>query len=110
MAVMSIQSTIAANTRSANLLAGLEFEFVPAASIIRVFCTGAAVGLRLDFLIGGESLAADALVPGTNRFPLREEDGLVEHGGLPGERLFLTLRNTTGAGIVGNVLVDVIPL
>lgn len=110
MAVMSVQVSIAANTRSANLLAGLEFEFAPAPSIVSVYVNGAAAGLNLDFLIGGESLAADALIPTTNRFPIRPDDLMVQHGALQGERLFLTLRNTTGGAVVGNVLVDVVPL
>lgn len=110
MAIMSFQSTVAANTRSANLLAGLEFEFPSEDSIIGVFVSGAASGLRLDFLIGGDSLAADAIVPATNRFPIRPDDLMLQHGANAGERLFLTLRNTTGAAIVGNVLVDVLPI
>lgn len=110
MPIMSLQNTVAANARSANLLAGLEFEFPAADSIISAYLSGAAVGLRLDFLIGGDSLAADALVPATNRFPIRPDDLMVQHGAFAGERLFLTLRNTTGAPIVGNVLVDVTPI
>lgn len=110
MPTMTSVSSIAANTRSANILAGLPFEFIVRPSIVRVYAAAGAVGLNMDFLLGGESIISDSEMSGANRFPIRNEDLLGEHGGLPGERLFIALRNTTGAAIVGNVLVDVLPL
>lgn len=110
MPTMTDVRSVAANTRTANILAGLPFEFVVRPSIIRVYAAAAAVGLNLDLLVGGESIVADSEISGANRFPIRNEDLLAEHGGLNGERLFIALRNTTGAAIVGQVLVDVLPL
>lgn len=110
MPTMTDRRTVAANTRTTNILAGLPFEFVVAPSIVRVYMSAAAVGLNADVLIGGESLVSDSEMSSSNRFPVRPDDLLVEHGGAPGERIFIALRNTTGAAIVGQVLVDVIPL
>jgi len=110
MSVMTDRRSVAANTRTANVLAGLPFEFVVQASIVRIYATGSAVGLNADVLVGGESIVSDSEVSAANRFPVRDEDLLVEHGGLPGERIFLAWRNTTGAALTGQVLVDVLPL
>ena len=70
----------------------------------------AAVGLRADVLIGGDSIMSDEEVSGANRFPQTNTDLTARHGGSPGDRLFIALRNTTGAAIVGNTLVEVLPL
>ena len=110
MPTMTDRRSVAANTRTANILAGLPFEFIVAPSIVRIYLTGSAIGLNADVLIGGESLVSDSEISAANRFPLRPDDLLVEHGGSPGDRLFIALRNTTGGALTGQTLVDVIPL
>ena len=110
MPTMTDRRSVAANTRTTNILAGLPFEFVAADSIIRVYCTGSAVGLNIDVLLGGESLVSDSEISAANRFPLRPDDLITEHGGNAGDRIFIALRNTTGAALTGQVLVDVLPL
>jgi hypothetical protein len=110
MSTMTDRRSVAANTRTTNILAGLPFEFIVHPSIVRVYMSAGAIGLNADVLIGGESLVSDSEMSSSNRFPVRPDDLLVEHGGLPGERVFIALRNTTSAVIVGQTLVDVIPL
>jgi hypothetical protein len=110
MSTMTDRRSVAANARTVNILAGLPFEFVVQPSIIRVYMSASAIGLNADVLIGGESLVSDSEMSSSNRFPTRPDDLLLEHGGLPGERIFIALRNTTGAAIIGQTLVDVIPL
>ena len=109
MPTMSDVRVVAANSRTDNVLAGKPFEFVATPSIVRVFSTGSAAGLRVDLLIGGESLASDMELSAANRFPIRPDDLVTEHGGSAGDRLFISLRNTTGAAITGRTLVDVLP-
>jgi len=99
--------SVAANAQSANLLAGESFEFLPRPAIVRVYMTGAAAGFETDFLVGGAAAVLGAVVPGTNRSPLRLEDGVVEAGGGGGDRLFLTVLNTTGGALVVNWIVDI---
>lgn len=107
MPTISRQDSIAANTRSGNVLAGEQFEFLPSAAIVAVYASAAAVGVEADFNVGGEAVVAGGVIPSTNRFPVRPDDALVQHGGLPGERLFLSYLNTTGAAIVVSTLIDV---
>ncbi len=110
MSVMTDIRSVPANTRTVNVLAGLPFEFVVAPSIVRVYAIAAVVGMNADVLIGGESLVSDSEVGAKAGFPTRQADLLMEHGGLPGERIFFAWRNTTGAAIIGQLLVDVVPL
>jgi len=110
MPTMTNRVSVAANTKSVNVLAGKTFEFVPAPSIIRVYSTGAAIGLNMDFLLGGQSIVNDEEISAANRFPIRNEDLIAEVGGLPGERIFVAFRNTTGAAIVSQLLVDILPV
>lgn len=110
MSTMTDRQTVAANTRTTNILAGKAFEFVRQASIVNVYIVAAAVGVNADFQVGGDVIVADEEVSGANRFPQTNTDLFTRHGALPGERLFLSLRNTTGVGIVVQTLVEVLPL
>jgi len=110
MGMMSDVQSVAANTRTANIMAGKAFEFAPAEAIVNVYIVASAVGLRADVLIGGESVMSDEEVSGANRFPQINTDLTVRHGANPGDRIFIALRNTTGAAITGNTLVEVLPL
>ena len=110
MPTMTDIRSVAANTRTDNILAGKPFEFVVSASIVRFYQVAAAVGLNVEILVGGESIVSDSEISGANRFPIRPDDLVAEHGGGAGDRLFIALRNTTGAPIVTKTLVDVLPL
>lgn len=110
MSTMTDRRSVAANTRTTNILAGLPFEFVADDSIVRVFAAASAVGLNIDILVGGESVVSDSEMSAANRFPLRPDDMIAEIGGNAGDRIFVALRNTTGAAITGQVLVDVLSL
>ncbi len=99
--------SVAANTQSANLLAGESFEFLPRPALVSVYMSGAAAGFTTDFLVGGAAAVLGAVVPGTNRSPLRLEDGIVQAGGGGGDRLFLQALNTTAGAVVINWIVDI---
>jgi len=107
--IISDSVSVAANSRTANLLSGQQFEFLPARASVQLRASSAATGVRLDFNIGGEQLAVDTLVPPTNRFPIAPDDTLLTSSGGRGERLFFTLRNTTGAAIVVQYAVEIMP-
>lgn len=110
MPTMSDVQTVAANTRTANILAGKAFEFAARPSIIRIYIVAAAAGINADILIGGESIMSDEEVSAANRFPTVNQDLTAQHGADAGDRLFIALRNTTVGGLVVQTLVEVLPL
>lgn len=108
--IISDTFSVPANSRTANLLAGQQFEFLPAESSVQLRAAAAATGVRVDFNIGGEQLGVDTLVPPTNRFPIAPDDTMISASGLRGERLFLTFRNTTAGALVVQYVVEIMPL
>lgn len=107
---ISGSAVVAANTRSGNLLAGEQFEFVPAPAIVTISLSGSAAGLEADATIGGTSVLNAADFPATNRFPIRPDDTMTRIGALAGERIFLSANNTTAGALTANFLVDIDPL
>ena len=100
MPVITNATSIAANSTSANLLAGDINEFLSRAAVISLFVTAAAVGIRAQLLIGQDVTIDDQVVSDANRFPITPDDFLSRGGGLPGDRLTLRFRNTTGGAII----------
>lgn len=107
--LMSDSISVAANSRSANVLAGLQFEFLPSRAQFQLRASSAATGIRADFNVGGEQLAVDTLVPPTNRFPIAPDDTMLSSTGMKGERLFLTFRNTTAGALIVQWAVEIMP-
>jgi len=107
--IISDSISVAANSRSTNVLAGQQFEFLPARASVQLRAASAATGIRADMNLGGEQLAVDTLVPPTNRFPIAPDDTMLTTTGVKGERLFLTFRNTTAGAIVVQYVVEIMP-
>ena len=105
MPTMQDSISVAANSVSANVLAGQLYEFVPAGAQVTLSCTGAATGLRTTFICGAP-LLNDQAIGLQNRFPIIPDD-VVHAGPVPGGRQVLTFRNTTGAAITAFWRVDV---
>jgi len=110
MPQMTSTTSVAANAVSANILSGELFEFLPQNSVIAVLATGSAVGLRLTMAIGGEIVANDITLGAQNHIPVNPDDQILEEGGIAGSRLFITMRNTTGGALDGNVTVVITPV
>lgn len=100
MPVITQETSIAANSTSVNLLTGDINEFLGRPSVVSLFTTGAAVGLRAQLLIGADVTIDDQPISDANRFPITPDDFLSRGGGLPGDRLTLRFRNSTGAAII----------
>ena len=107
MPLLSGNLSVAANARSGNLIAGEPFEFLARRAIVSVYLSGSAAGLTADVYLGGTTLAYGVVVAPTNRVPLREEDGVVQSGGVGGSRIFLSVLNTTGGALTINWLIDI---
>ncbi len=102
--------SVAANAISTNRMSGRLYEVPAQPSMIRLYVTASAVGLRATLLVGGVPVANDTEVSGVNRYPLRPDDLFTEIGAYAGERLFLTFRNTTGAAITVTWFADISPV
>lgn len=110
MPTMTDVQSVGANAKTGNVLAGKNFEFAPAPSIVNVYAVGSAVGLNIDVLVGGESIVSDEEISGANRFPQTDTDLLARTGASQGDRIFVAFRNTTAGAITANLLVEVLPL
>ncbi len=100
MPVLSGTVSVAANATSGNQVTGELYEFLGEASVVNLFAAGAATGLNATLLIGSEVTIDDQLAGHANRYPISPDDFLGRGGGLPGDRLVLRFRNTTGGAIV----------
>lgn len=107
MPVISDSVSVAANARSGNVLAGSIFEFMPMDGLVNLLATGSAAGLRMDSNIAGGVIAQNALIPATNRFPIKPDDSVVISGAAAGSRLFLEFVNTTGGALTAQWLVEI---
>lgn len=106
MQVMTVVQSIAANTLSANLIAGQANEFLSGPSVVAIFARAAATGLNLIFQVGNEVYAQDQEVGSLAGFPQRPDDFFVRGEGGAGERIIIQARNTTGAAIIVQLIID----
>lgn len=106
MPMMQDSISVAANSVSANVLAGKLYEFVPAGTNVTLSTTGSATGLRCSFIAALAQLLNDEAMSTANRFPLIPDD-IVLNQRVPGGRLLLTFRNTTAGALTAFWRVDV---
>lgn len=100
MPIMTDRQSVPANGVVANALSGKLHEFVNEPSLIRLYGTGSAVGLNMSLIVGGEVVVQDQEVNAQNRLPIVPDDFIAEGGGLVGDRIVVSYRNTTGAAII----------
>jgi hypothetical protein len=98
--------SVAANSTSTNRVAGLTHEFLDRPAAIILGAAAAAVGLNCSLLVAGVALVDDQSVSQANRFPIIPDDILASET-VGGGRILLRFRNTTGAAIIVNWLIDV---
>lgn len=113
MPTISGDVSVAANSTSANVLAGSPFEFIAQPSIIKLAATqagAAAADITSNFQIGGEALMQAGNISDRSAFPTFLDDIIVEAGAQAGERLFLTFSNTTVGALVVQFLLDIMPI
>lgn len=97
MPTMQNTLAVAANAVSANVVAGQLYEFVEPGTNVTLSCTGSAIGLNITFIVG-IPLINDQAINLQNRFPLVPDD-VLHSGAVPGGRIVLTFRNTTGGAL-----------
>ena len=106
MPTISDSVTTVAGVTTANVLSGNPFEFLTRPrNVVSLYVSSAAATTTAIFQIGGRTIFQGGLVPGTNRFPLRQEDGVVQSRGVAGERMFLTFNDP--AAVAVRFLIDI---
>lgn len=104
MPTMQDSVSVAANSVSANVLAGQLYEFIPETNLT-VSCTGSATGLRTSLIVGAP-IIDDQAIGLQNRFPIVPDD-VIHSGYVPGGRMILRFRNTTAGALTAFWRVDV---
>jgi hypothetical protein len=107
--MMTDVQSVAGNAVVQNALAGKSQEFIKEMSIVSLSATGSAIGLFMTFIVGEEVIIEDQAIPLTNRFPIVPDDTLAQGGGLPGDRVIVKVRNSTGGALTSWVRVDIEP-
>jgi hypothetical protein len=110
MPVMTDRQSVAANATVNNVIAGKLAEFLSEASRVALYAAASAVGLNYSLLIGGEAIVDDQEVSSANRFPVVPDDFVAEGGGLPGDRIIVRVRNTTGGAITAFTRIETNPV
>jgi len=112
MPVMSDSRSVAANTVVENILTGKLHEFISGmrAGRVRIFMASSASGINASLLVGGESFCQDQLCSFANRFPIDPDDFLAEGGGYAGDRILVSVRNTTGGALTINTRIVIDPV
>jgi len=105
MPTMQDSIVVLLNSVSVNVLSGQLYEFVDIGQLVTVSVTGSVTGLRSTFICG-VPLINDQAINLQNRFPLIPDD-IIHSGQVPGGRMVLTFRNTTGASITAFWRVDI---
>jgi len=108
--VITGTTVVLADTTSANLLAGDINEFLGRNAVVSLFCTGSAVGLRAQLLIGAAVVIDDQAISDANRFPITPDDFLSRGGGTPGDRLTLRFHNTTAGSLTAEWRLAIDPI
>jgi hypothetical protein len=109
MAIMTYIASVAANTTIANAMSGKSAEFVTEPSIVTLGAGGSAVGLNFSLIIGEEVVVDDQEGPVLTTLPAFPDQILAQGGGLPGNRIIVKVRNTTGGALTAYVKVMVEP-
>ena len=91
--------SIGATSINDNVIAGNQFEFAPTRAIAEFGLVASATGLEVDVLIGMRSVITRMLPSTANRFAIYPDDFPLKAGAMPGERVIIRVRNTTGGAL-----------
>lgn len=108
--------SVAANAKSANVLADKAGRILTVPSAVRVYAAASAAGMRMSILVsspgGVETVLDDQEISRANRFPIIPDDLVHEFGAGAGsyDELMIFLRNTTAGALTADIVVDITPV
>lgn len=106
----AIGLSVAANATSANIMAGNLYEVLARPSIVEFGMTSVSAGILATVMIGGDVIVQDQEISNANRYPIVPDDWVVKAAGRAGSKIYITLRNRTGAAILATVVLNITPV
>lgn len=100
MPAMIKQTTVAANSTNSNLFTGSAFEYPRTRQIVSLGVTAAATGTFCVFNVGADVVAEEFEPPIDTVYPVIPDRFYLQDVAEPGDRYVLSVRNSTGAGII----------
>jgi hypothetical protein len=110
LVVPALSLAVAANSTSANIMAGSLYEVLARPSIVEFGMVGSAAGLLATILLGGETLMQDQEISGANRYPVVPDDWILKAAGRAGAKIYVTMRNRTAGALTFWTLLNITPI
>lgn len=108
--VPALSLSVAANSTSANIMAGSLYEVLARPSIVEFGMVGSAAGLLATVLLGGEVLMQDQEISGANRYPIIPDDWVLKAAGRAGSKIYITMRNRTAGALTFWTVLNITPV
>jgi len=110
MPLLTDRRSVAANATVDNVLSGKEYEFMPFDGMVEFGIVAAATGIQASVISGTDVLTRNSPISEANRFPVYPDDFALNDTVGAGERLIVSLLNTTAGAIVVFTAVKVTPI
>jgi hypothetical protein len=110
MSVIMRETSVAANATVDNFISGSAFEFASRPQLVSLGFAGAATGLVLTITSGSDLILEEAAAPILTRYPIIPDEIYFSDVMVPGDRLVVRVRNTTGGALVGRCVVQINPI
>lgn len=97
----------AANSTSGNILAGKQGEYLARRSLVQIALVGSAAGQYNTVQCGSRTIVQDQYMNPSNRWPIDPDDFNIQFVGMPGEKLYVDVRNSTAGALTTNCVVKI---
>lgn len=100
MPALQFEGTIAANSTNPNVFSGSAFEFARTRQVVSIGITAAATGTLSTITSGSDVILEESATFIKTQFPIVPDEMFYNDIMEVGDRLRVSIRNGTGAGIV----------
>jgi len=107
MPVIQRQVTIPANSTNENIIAGSQYEFARRRCVISGGINASAAGLVANINSGGDVVMEQFPVKVQAQYPVIPDDFVFQDVMEVGDRLSIPVQNTTGAGVIALVIIQI---
>lgn len=109
MPIIQKETTVAANS-SQNLVLGDQYEFLTFPALLEFALAAAATGTLATVYSGSDLLMQESALPVATVFPSYPDGFYLQDVAAVQDRISVTVRNTTGAGIVVRLIIRITPV